>query len=61
MEAAGNDSAETKRKLLLMKWCGTVSKKGKEVVNRERMCMIKIQPELELFLFYFSLAFALLS
>lgn len=28
MEAAGNEGAETKRKLLLMKWCGTVGKRG---------------------------------
>lgn len=62
MEAVGNEGAETKRKLLLMKWCGTVGKRGgKKVVKRERMCMLKIQPELESFLFCFSLAFASLN
>lgn len=30
MEAAGNEGAETERKLLLMKWCGTISKRGKK-------------------------------
>lgn len=30
MEAAGNEGAEIKRKLLLMKWCGIVSKRGKK-------------------------------
>lgn len=30
MEAAGNESAETKRKLLLIKWCGTLVKTGKK-------------------------------
>lgn len=63
MEAAGNEGAETKRKLLLMKWCGTVGKRGgkKKVVKRERMRMLKIQPELESFFFCFSLAFASLN
>lgn len=36
MEAAGNEGAEAKRKLLLMKWCGTVGKRGgKKAVKRE--------------------------
>jgi len=61
MEAAGNEGAETKRKFLLMKWCGTVSKSRKRVVKRERMCMLKIQPELGPVLFCCSLAFASLS
>lgn len=29
MEAAGNEDAETERKILLMKWCGTLGKRGK--------------------------------
>lgn len=61
MEAAGNEGAETKRKLLLIKWCGTLDKTGENVVKRERMCMLKIQPELGPFLFCFFLASALLN
>lgn len=30
MEAAGNEGAGTKRKLLLMKWCGSLGKRGKK-------------------------------
>lgn len=36
MEAAGNEGAETKRKLLLMKWCGTVGKRGEKKNGEER-------------------------
>lgn len=43
MEAEGNEGAETKRKLLLIKWCGTLSKRGKNVVRRQRMFLLKIQ------------------
>lgn len=58
MEAAGNEGAETKRKLLLMKWSAGGEKKSSE---ERRMCMLKIQPELGLFHFCFSLAFASLN
>lgn len=42
MEAAGNEGAETKRKLLLMKLCVTVGRSGKKkAVKREGCACLK--------------------